>query len=229
LGKAVAAALGGCFPADATVELKDGRHVAMKDLQVGDIVRSGANSFSEVYVFSHQLLSTETAFVKISVAGGNSLELSPTHFIPVSQACDGTMEMVRASDAKVGSCVLSSGSNSLKQSKIISHDIRISKGLYNPFTKHGNIVVDGILASSHSEWFLDDLATKFGGVSFLPSIYQVVMAPARFLYDLVGPEIARNELEKFQDKLNSYTDDGAVLAPFLDLGWRAFEILSGRP
>ena len=225
LGNAISSV---CFPADALAELRDGRKVAMKDLQVGDTVRSGPDSYSEVYVFSHQVRAAETAFVQITVKTGQSLKLSPSHFIPVSKVCDGTTEMVHASDVKAGSCVLVSGGDSMRQTEVVSHEIVFAKGLYNPFTKEGNIVVNGILASSHSEWFLDELASNIGGVSFLPSIYQAVLGPARWLYNLVGPEIARIELEMYQEKLNSYTAENTAFAPFLDLGWRAMEIVSGH-
>lgn len=226
LGQALASA---CFPADATVKLQSGRHVPMKDLEVGDFVQSGPGSYSEVYVFSHQVLSSESTFVQVKVQTGQSLKLSPQHFIPVSEACDGTTEMKHAADIKVGSCVLAAEGEEMIFSRVGSIDFVFSKGLYNPFTREGNIIVDGILASSHSSWFLDDLVNDVGGpayLQYLPTIYQAVLAPARWMYDMVGPEIARVELEKYQDKLNTLTDANSVFAPFIDLGWRVFEIVT---
>ena len=54
-------------------------------------------------------------------------------------------------------------------------DIRsiLVQGLYNPFTLQGTIVVDDVVASVHSEWFLDDLFDSIGVTDLLPHAYQV--------------------------------------------------------
>ena len=44
-------------------------------------------------------------------------------------------------------------------------------GLYNPFTIGGDIVVNGVLASSHSDWFLDGV-TPDAWAHHLPRVYQ---------------------------------------------------------
>lgn len=43
----------------------------------------------------------------------------------------------------------------LENSKIISVSSTEAVGLYNPYTTAGDLVVNGILASSHSSWFLE--------------------------------------------------------------------------
>ncbi len=40
----------------------------------------------------------------------------------------------------------------------------------------GNLVVDGILASSHSDWVLDDVVPPCM-VPYLPAIYQAILRP----------------------------------------------------
>ena len=50
-------------------------------------------------------------------------------------------------------------------------------GLYNPITLTGSIIVDGVAASVHSDWFLDELADATGMTSYLPMAYQVVDQP----------------------------------------------------
>ena len=47
-------------------------------------------------------------------------------------------------------------------------------GLFNPFTLGGSIIVDGMAASAHSEWFLDHYFTAPKLVSLLPGVYQVL-------------------------------------------------------
>lgn len=45
-----------------------------------------------------------------------------------------------------------------------------AQGLYNPFTLSGTILVDGVLASVHSEWFLDNAwGEALGLTPFLPT------------------------------------------------------------
>lgn len=45
-------------------------------------------------------------------------------------------------------------------------------GLYAPFTLDGTIIVDGVLASVHSDWFLDGIFDALSLTSALPAAYQ---------------------------------------------------------
>jgi hypothetical protein len=63
------------------------------------------------------------------------------------------------------------------------------RGLYNPYTMGGTIVVDGVVASSHSEWFLDNALEALGLVRWLPVVYQAVLLPVRVLYRGLGKEL----------------------------------------
>ena len=60
-----------------------------------------------------------------------------------------------------------------------------SQGLFNPYTRSGRIVVDGILASCHSSSMLDDLFYQLGIP--IATGYQITFAPIRLLYNLLGP------------------------------------------
>merc|ERR1711966_279148 len=77
----------------------------------------------------------------------------------------------------------------------------LKRGISNPFTLHGELVVNGVVASSHSEWFLDSIAESLGLVHLLPSAYQLVLAPARGLYHMVGPVAAREQLEEYASEM----------------------------
>ncbi|KAL2644051.1 hypothetical protein R1flu_011638 [Riccia fluitans] len=63
------------------------------------------------------------------------------------------------------------------------------EGLYNPFTLSGTIMVNGLAASSHSDWFLDQTFDFLGLTHQLPDAYQIVLSPARALYYLLGKEV----------------------------------------
>ena len=54
-----------CFPEDSTVELSDGSIKAMKDLEVGDSVRSNSNGGSKVFMFTHRLAKGTFDFLEI--------------------------------------------------------------------------------------------------------------------------------------------------------------------
>jgi len=216
-----------CFPAHATVQTQDGQTVSMKELQIGDKVRSGASSFSEVYLFSHKMRTVQANFVEVTTEAGPQLQLSPKHFIHVSQRCDDTSEQMHAEDLQPGMCVFIAN-DALQLSPIVSVKLVRSEGLYNPFTMDGNIIVDGVLVSSHSEWFLDGIADQFGITGLLPSVYQAVLAPARYMYYLVGAEAARKELDRYQEQLNSLTNDNSVVTPYLDLIGSVWKILTSK-
>merc|ERR1711988_538623 len=99
------------------------------------------------------------------------------------------------------------------------------RGIYNPFTLQGDIVVNGVLASVHSDWFLDSIAAVTGTTSYLPGTYQAILAPARMLYYAVGGEVARKELAEYQETLNAATDNNMVIKPYFDLAWKAVGII----
>jgi hypothetical protein len=63
-------------------------------------------------------------------------------------------------------------------------------GLYNPFTLSGDLVVNGVLASAHSDWFLDRVMPQ-SYVSSIPAIYQAAMAPMRATYYVGGPNAVK--------------------------------------
>ena len=222
LGDAVASV---CFPAHASVELEDGRHIRMTELQVGDKVRSGEDSFSEVYFFSHQLPKVMTTFVQITTHTTHKIEMSPKHFVVTSKNCNSKTEHMYAQDVEIGMCVLSKEKHGMALSRVIQKSLIRGEGLYNPFTMDGLIVVDGVQASAHSDWFLDDIAEPLGLTSVLPFIYQAVLTPARWMYHAVGSDIARAELITYQETLNSATSESNTFSCYMELAGRTAQIL----
>jgi len=70
-----------CFPADATVELADGRTVAMADVALGDRVRVSAGAYSPVFLFTHRLRGGRRAFVRLTTAAGASVTATRGHYV----------------------------------------------------------------------------------------------------------------------------------------------------
>jgi hypothetical protein len=64
----------------------------------------------------------------------------------------------------------------------------VKQGVYNPFTLGGTIIVNGVVASSHSDWFLDSVFEAMGVTHWLPAAYQLILLPARVLYTVVGKD-----------------------------------------
>ena len=64
---------------------------------------------------------------------------------------------------------------------VIRKEIESKKGLYNPYTLNGNIVVNDLVASCHSEWILDKLFNE-KYESYLPGLYQTIFAPLPWFY-----------------------------------------------
>lgn len=62
----------------------------------------------------------------------------------------------------------------LAEAYTVSQVETVSKqGLWAPYTRQGTIVVNGVVASVHSEWILDGLLELVGRPDLLPVVYQV--------------------------------------------------------
>lgn len=140
-----------CFPSSATVTLSSGSVIPMSDLRIGDqVIVSFSSSSSKttpttstVFAFSHRDPHAVAAdFVTLHTRSGHKLTLSNTHYVYVS----GGERMVRGDKVMVGQTV--SSKSGLNDTVVrIDRNVNVV-GLYNPQTAHGDIVVDGVLAST---------------------------------------------------------------------------------
>ena len=64
---------------------------------------------------------------------------------------------------------------------VIKRETEEMKGIYNPFTLNGNIVVNNIIASSHSDFLFDDMVNEQYD-RYLPWLDQMVLSPVRWMY-----------------------------------------------
>jgi Hint module len=151
---------GSCFGAAALVELESGAPKRMDQLAVGDRVKVGLNRYSDIFMFTHKVPAVRNDFVVIRTASGHAITLTPGHFIYLNNA------LADSATAKVGDKVfLGNGA----QTVVSSVGRTVEAGLYNPQTIHGDIVVNGVLASTYT-------------TAVTPSIGHALLLPLRALY-----------------------------------------------
>lgn len=148
-----------CFPAAATVELESGARKTMEDLSIGDRVAVRNGRFSPVFMFTHKLSDTEHAFVTLRTASGARLALTAGHYLYANGA------LVAAGGVRVGDELALGGGGS---SAVVAVRRATARGLYNPQTVAGDVVVDGVLASTYT-------------TAVEPALAHALLAPFRWL------------------------------------------------
>ena len=129
-----------CFPADATVEVSGGDHIRMDQLSIGDEVRVSADSFSRVFAFTHRTSQSLISFVQLT-SQRREILLTDGHYLYVNGV------LIEAKNVRVGDELsLENGTNVVVEK--VSR--RVSRGLYNPQTLHGDIIVNGIRTSTYT-------------------------------------------------------------------------------
>jgi MYXO-CTERM domain-containing protein len=180
-----------CFPATATVWLQDGSQKAIRDVRLGDRIMvaraDGSLGYEEVYLNTHRDAVSSTPYVELALASGRSLTLSPRHFIPVAAGPTSTWaEQIAkgANEIAVGDIVWSRADDGrMVPDEVAAVRTTVAVGAYNPLTMNGTIVVDGVVASAHSDWFLDGIVSADAQTK----VYQAILAPVRLAYRALGP------------------------------------------
>lgn len=185
---------GGCFPGSSMVTLASGGRVALRALRVGDAVEvakpDGSRGFEPVVFFDHQVDGDTATFVRLALADGSALELTPGHFIPVGASLAKAV-YARAAAVKAGDLVLvlPAGADSATPVAVEAVASVTRAGLFAPVTTSGVIVVDGVVASTYSDWVLDGLFDFLGMPNKLHAAYHIVHAPHRALFAAFGPKL----------------------------------------
>lgn len=154
-----------CFPASSTVELEDGRFKRMDQVNVGDLVKTGKETYSDVFMWTHKQPTSQLwAFLRIATSTGHNITLTHAHHIRANGV------LVPASKVLVGDTV-EVGDGRVAAVVDVGHVQE--RGFYNPQTLHGDIVVDGIVASTYTK-------------AVRPRKAHAMLAPLRALYSLFG-------------------------------------------
>jgi hypothetical protein len=181
-----------CFPSAALVTTPMGTK-RIADLKVGECVHSRAPDGTliecdEIYMFGHADHVARSVFQRLILGSGGMISLSPEHFIHTTKSSqtdwkDAVMKYAR--DVSVGEFVWLANKT---MDKVVMNEMVELTGAFNPYTKSGNIIVDNVVASAHSNWFLDDLfqSLPIGFEHYLPAIYQGVLAINRVAHTIFG-------------------------------------------
>jgi desert hedgehog len=153
-----------CFPAKATVSLESGASRRMDQVAVGDRVLVGPDVYSAVYGFTHRLAGPVIDYVRLETCCGEVLLASPGHFVHVNGG------LVAAAAVRVGD-IVTAASGATK--RIVSVSREPAQGLYNPQTLQGDIVVNGLVASTYTQ-------------AVAPALAHALLTPVRAAYSLLG-------------------------------------------
>lgn len=135
-----------CFPGDAVASLESGAKVPMSHLETGDSVLVGPGTYSPVFMWTHRdaEASPANAYVQLTTAH-HSVTLTRGHYLYVSSEA-GEMKLVPAGEVRRGD-ILTTLSG--REAVVSARSVR-ARGLYNPQTIHGDIVVGGVVSTTYT-------------------------------------------------------------------------------
>ncbi|KAF1747640.1 hypothetical protein GCK72_024105 [Caenorhabditis remanei] len=154
-----------CFSGDMEVETEDGIKL-IKDLKIGDKVLSMDEAFvtySPVIMFLHKRDEELAEFNLIETSNGHSIKLTDNHLIYVSDCnAKSDLKLVAAKEVKTDDCIhVTNENNIVIKKKVSSISKVIGTGIYSPLTTTGDIIVNRVLASCHSNLALKSLQQTF--------------------------------------------------------------------
>lgn len=132
-----------CFPPSATVRLETGQILPMDNLQIGHRVQTGPSRYSTVFSWTHRSPQIEAEFVRLHTSLRSPLVLTPSHYV-----YNGIGRLVLARFIKIGDSLIGGDGSNLT---VHSIDYVRMKGLYNPQTMDGDIVVNDALVSTYTQ------------------------------------------------------------------------------
>ena len=177
----------GCFPSDTTVNTTNGDKKIL-DLNIGDQVLTingytGNLEYSEIYMIGHKLKDILAEFITLYTNNDN-FTISATHGHLVYVCGDIDCNWNNAILKKFGKVKVNKDyifDYDMNKYLVVRKEIETMKGFYNPFTLNGNIIVNNMISSCHTQWILDEFFDE-KYESYLPGLYQVLFAPIRWIY-----------------------------------------------
>lgn len=128
-----------CFPGIGRVHLPDGHEKMMRNIQVGDIVQTGRDEYAGVILLTHNAYDKMGEFVRLETRCGHTVHVSEGHYVPIGE------RLIVAGNIQVGD-LLHLRNGSVSQVRRIGRVVL--RGVHNPQTENGWIVVDGVVMST---------------------------------------------------------------------------------
>lgn len=163
-----------CFPGSAEVSLEDGSTRTMAQLEVGDRVLCGDGRYSPVYMFTHRLPDARATFHRVTTTCGRTLLLTGGHYLQL----DGRLQAARGARA---------GADAVRGDGVRARVARVergvaARGLFNPVTACGDVVVGGLVASVYT-------------TAVEPRVAHALLGPLRAAYAWAGRDVTCGWLE----------------------------------
>lgn len=209
-----------CFPAAATVRVEGRGTVRMDSLQYGDKVLSidtatGQFVYRTVFLFGHKLPTGSFAFVNMGTDSGATLQLTANHFVPIRTPATGfkfgnhdSVSYKLARDIRVGDVVMvlaqnstsaftsaspangTTGGAAVMPAMVTEVWESHETGLFNPYVRGADIIVDGVVASPHAvPWGLHNMLPA-SLLPFIPAVMEVLFVPIYGLTQVLGPQLS---------------------------------------
>lgn len=116
--------------------------------------RSGDIVLSRVLLFLHRDVESRSSFLIFGTGNGKQLSLTPNHLIFVASSLKMLHHEYHAIFAKrvrIGDYILTTGGHrGIQPSRVVSVSLEERIGVYAPLTEHGNLFVDGVMASNYA-------------------------------------------------------------------------------
>eukprot|EP00173_Palmaria_palmata_P000965 Plantae.Rhodophyta-Palmaria_palmata.ctg14979.p1 GENE.Plantae.Rhodophyta-Palmaria_palmata.ctg14979~~Plantae.Rhodophyta-Palmaria_palmata.ctg14979.p1 ORF type:complete len:151 (+),score=17.94 Plantae.Rhodophyta-Palmaria_palmata.ctg14979:2-454(+) len=127
------------------------------------MVKVGVNQFSRVFMFTHKMADAKNMFVTLNTAAGAQITLTPGHYLYANGALVAAKTVVAGDELTLGNGQVT---------QVTSVASAQGTGLFNPQTVSGNVVVNGVQASTYT-------------TAVEPSFAHAVLSPFRALQNLV--------------------------------------------
>ncbi|XP_005995834.1 indian hedgehog protein [Latimeria chalumnae] len=177
----VAAKTGGCFPGRAVVMLEGGHRKRVSELAAGDRVLARSDSGEMVYSDFMAFLDKDSSATKLFYVVETQdpprrLLLTAAHLVFVAHNVTaewGNAQTVFASSVQPGQYILTEENCGLRWAMVTAVSMEEDLGAFAPLTRHGTVVVDGVLASCFA--MVED-----------HSLAQLAFAPFRLYHSLTS-------------------------------------------
>jgi hypothetical protein len=171
----------GCFPSSAMVYTLGGMQT-IKSVSIGALLLT-SQGYAPVFLHGHQDGAAYTQMVRLVTDSNHTLTLTRDHYLPLAGGGHAS-----AGRISVGDELLVQHGDGFVPSAVTSLDAVWEEGLWNPYTVTGDLVVGGVLASSHSSWFLEGTGMP---ESRIVQAYQVLLAPLGLLHGVAPGWLSR--------------------------------------